>query len=483
VKNVPIAVYPLNAESLASMPSIIFEGMGELDKATYPSKDAFLKSNCGGAMALQIAHGKLDAYPIPPDQYVANYNAVSLEEMQTKNPKSAAALSEIFSDLSDVLGVCGAFKTVPTEMVLASDLGFPVENLLKIDAPWGGDQTKDAGKEAYLVVCDAPYLINLDESGLPVAYILASDAQKVAMDQVNHNEECSDMGADTADVSVELEMDVGMQAIRELLQHTDKHVRSAAIAAVVAAKKRLALACMTPSVTTEGSTLEEDASSQGSSSSNAAADEWYAKPRADIGAEFVALEPEAIGDDGDACIVETTQSTGIENATQEVEIVIDHLLEDLEVEEPKATAHVSTADLILGIEAREDVNACGDVTVQLSETVAICGATHAYCIGRILIAPQSKQAVEVPALVTVTVVNDGEVAWPKSAAVTLVSGPAYDFQHMELAGIQVGETVEVVLDLSISAIAAGFSRTVWAIVDNATGACLGPILCLEVMQE
>jgi hypothetical protein len=63
-------------------------------------------------------------------------------------------------------------------MVLASDLGFPVKNMLKIEAPWGGDQTKDVGKDAYLVVCDALYLINLDELGLPVAYIMASDAQK-----------------------------------------------------------------------------------------------------------------------------------------------------------------------------------------------------------------------------------------------------------------------------------------------------------------
>jgi hypothetical protein len=183
VKNVPIAVYPLNVESLASMPSLILEGMGELDKATYPNKDAYLKANLGGAMALQVAHGKLDAYPIPADQYTSNYKAVSLEEMQQKNPKNATALSGILGDLSTIPGVCGALKTVPTEMVLASDLGFPLNNLLKIEAPWGGDQTKDAGKDAYLVVCDAPYLINLDELGLPVAYTTAVDAQKVCEEE------------------------------------------------------------------------------------------------------------------------------------------------------------------------------------------------------------------------------------------------------------------------------------------------------------
>jgi hypothetical protein len=178
VKNVPIAVYPLNAESLASMPPLILEGMGKIDEATYPNKDAYLNTNFGGAMALQVADGKLDAYPIPPEQYRSNYRVVSLEEMQTKNPKNAAALSGILGDLSTIPGVCGALKLVPTEMVLASDLGFPVKDLLKIEAPWGGDQTKHAGKDAYLVVCDAPYLINLEESGLPVAYIVASDARQ-----------------------------------------------------------------------------------------------------------------------------------------------------------------------------------------------------------------------------------------------------------------------------------------------------------------
>jgi hypothetical protein len=177
VKNVPIAVYPLNAESFKSMPSLILEEMGGLDKATYPNKDAYLKANFGGAMALQVAHGKLDAYPIPAHQYESNYNAVSLEEMQTKNPKNATALSAILGDLSTIPGVCGALKTVPTEMILASDLGFLVEDLLKIEAPWGGDQTKDAGKEAWIVACDEPYLINLDESGLPVAYIMAADTE------------------------------------------------------------------------------------------------------------------------------------------------------------------------------------------------------------------------------------------------------------------------------------------------------------------
>jgi hypothetical protein len=174
VKSVPTVVYPLDEASLAAMPALLLAELGTFDKAMHSDKEAFLKANIGGAVALQVAFGKLDAYPIPPDQYLSNYKVVSLEEVSTKNKNDAEALSRILGDLSTIPGVCGALKMVPTDMVLASDVGFRVEDLLTIEAPWGGEHTKDAGTEAYLVVCDAPYLINLDESGLPTAYIPAA---------------------------------------------------------------------------------------------------------------------------------------------------------------------------------------------------------------------------------------------------------------------------------------------------------------------
>jgi hypothetical protein len=171
VKNVPIAVYPLDEASLSAMPSLLLAEIGALDQATYGDTETFLKANFGGVVALQVAFGKLDAYPIPPDQYVSNYKSVSLQEVLTKNISAAEGLSRILGDLNTIPGICGVLKIVPTEMVLASDIGFKVEDLLTIEAPWGGEQTKAAGTEAYLVACDAPYLINLNETGLPVAYI------------------------------------------------------------------------------------------------------------------------------------------------------------------------------------------------------------------------------------------------------------------------------------------------------------------------
>jgi len=172
VKNMPITIYPIPDEkSLTSLPGIIVQQMGQLDQATYGDKDAYLRSNIGGAMALQVAHDALDAYPIPPDQFASNYKVVSLEEMQEKNPKAAQALCTILGDLSSIPGVCGALKTVPTEMVLASALNFPIKDRLVIEAPWGGEQVKDAGTDAYLVHAKEPYMTNLDKNGLPVAYI------------------------------------------------------------------------------------------------------------------------------------------------------------------------------------------------------------------------------------------------------------------------------------------------------------------------
>mmetsp|Transcript_51848 Transcript_51848/g.112408 ORF Transcript_51848/g.112408 Transcript_51848/m.112408 type:complete len:164 (-) Transcript_51848:70-561(-) len=156
---------------MIQVPSMVVEKLGELDDAQYGDKMAFLRSNIGGAIALQVAHKQLDAYPIPPDAYSTNYQQVALNVVQEKNAEIWTALCAIMGDLSLIPGLAGAIKMVPTEMIVASKLGFALEERLIIEAPWGGEQTKPAGKDAFLVFAAQPYLINLDEKGLPVAYV------------------------------------------------------------------------------------------------------------------------------------------------------------------------------------------------------------------------------------------------------------------------------------------------------------------------
>lgn len=139
---------------------------------------------------------------------------------------------------------------------------------------------------------------------------------------------------------------------------------------------------------------------------------------------------------------------------------------------------------MLGIEAYEDVAARGDVTAQLLDAVESCGASHAYCVGRIVLTSIDNAAsVKVPACAKVVIINDGDAPWPETAAVTIAFGPDYEFPQMNLGALQVGEAAEIVMDLVVPASTLNPTRSVWAIIDTANGALLGPILCFEVMHE
>jgi len=144
---------------------------------------------------------------------------------------------------------------------------------------------------------------------------------------------------------------------------------------------------------------------------------------------------------------------------------------------------VSTTGFQCGPEASEDASARGDVTSELADVVAASGATQMYRIGRIVMPPMGDTAIAVPTCAKLVIVNDGEAPWPETAALTSAFGPCYEFPHMDLGAVQAGEAVEIVMDLSVAAASTGASRSAWAIIDSATGALLGPILCFEVLQS
>jgi hypothetical protein len=156
----------------------------------------------------------------------------------------------------------------------------------------------------------------------------------------------------------------------------------------------------------------------------------------------------------------------------------------LPIPDKRASAKVLHAeDLMLGVEATEDTGARGDCTAELASIVNACGATQAYRIGRMVMAPMGNASVTVPACASVVIKNDGEVPWPETAAVALACGASYDFAHMDLGALQPGEVAEIVMDLSVPATSEGCSRSVWAVIDSATGELLGPVLCFEVVQQ
>lgn len=155
-----------------------------------------------------------------------------------------------------------------------------------------------------------------------------------------------------------------------------------------------------------------------------------------------------------------------------------------EVETPlpaPCAAILKSSALILGIEAVEDMGARGDITSAMQDVVSATGAQQAYCIGRMVMA--TSDSAPVPACAKFVVVNNGQVAWPETAAITLVAGHSYDFQHLQLGALQAGEAAEIVMDLTVPREAStAAARSVWGIVDTATTALLGPLAIFEVIH-
>lgn len=180
-------------------------------------------------------------------------------------------------------------------------------------------------------------------------------------------------------------------------------------------------------------------------------------------------------------VVLANDQTAIEQ-TENEEVCVNSALE---VNSKMSARILDSVDLVLGVEAYEDATVRGDVTSgRFADVMASYGATQAYHVGRIVITvADDDAALKVPACAQITIINNGEVPWPETSAIAIVDGPDYDFPHMQLSALQVGETAEVVMDLTVPASTLNPTQSVWAIIDAATNTMLGPIVCFEVAHE
>jgi hypothetical protein len=142
---------------------------------------------------------------------------------------------------------------------------------------------------------------------------------------------------------------------------------------------------------------------------------------------------------------------------------------------PSAMA-VSSAELVLGIEADEDSSARGDVTQAFAQDAEVLatGARQVFCIGSIKLPVGN---VAVPASATAIVINNGQVPWPEAASVVSLAGESFGFSQMPLGAVNPGEDAEIVLDLLVSPRSEPCTeRSTWGIINAATGESLGLIL-------
>eukprot|EP00929_Paragymnodinium_shiwhaense_P049274 TRINITY_DN24866_c0_g2_i1.p1 TRINITY_DN24866_c0_g2~~TRINITY_DN24866_c0_g2_i1.p1 ORF type:complete len:777 (-),score=241.12 TRINITY_DN24866_c0_g2_i1:153-2483(-) len=148
------------------------------------------------------------------------------------------------------------------------------------------------------------------------------------------------------------------------------------------------------------------------------------------------------------------------------------------VPEPSAFVQ-TTAELVLGIEAQEEEAARGDCTAEVSGAIAAIGATQAFRMGRMLLPTGDGPAA--PACAKIIVVNDGKVAWPEQAVLTIVGGDAFGFPHLALGALNPAEAAMLTLELLVPrSQTQNMSRSTWAIMDGSSGRCLGPVLFFEV---
>ena len=171
VKDMPIFAYRI-PRSIDDVPAFIKDKLGEVDQATY-TQEYFDKLQ-GGVVILQLNGDQTDFYPIRAETFNENYTLVGVEEVSTKNQKLTDGFSKV-SEMETIVNgdpnFIGVLKTKAVNMIRMSMLGFDIDSEVTIESPWGGDQVKPIGSDAYLVFGDEHYLINLDPDGLPIGYL------------------------------------------------------------------------------------------------------------------------------------------------------------------------------------------------------------------------------------------------------------------------------------------------------------------------
>lgn len=173
VKDSPFLAYQIKSDRIEDVPEEIRKIL--LASGKVNEVQAYLRENVGSAIALQVNNGKADFYIIGKEVFDSKYTAVPLDDVGQKNQ---AYLDDIKKKIPSTLkkgseNLIAVLKTTPTEMVRMSDLGFPINKTVIIEAPWGS-QVKPAGSDAYVTWDTAKkryYMVVAGADGNPFNYV------------------------------------------------------------------------------------------------------------------------------------------------------------------------------------------------------------------------------------------------------------------------------------------------------------------------
>lgn len=175
MKDLPILGFRNSGVPRSQLPSYIHQLLGNVDAIDY--SDEALAANAGSVFAIQAKGTALDVYMISISTFQSDYREVPVSDVEEKNRKVWNAVQNYpalaSALLTDSVHFVGALKTVSVAMTRMSDLGYSVDHEITIEGPWG-DQTKPAGKDAFLVwdtSASQYYMVNSESNGLPIGYI------------------------------------------------------------------------------------------------------------------------------------------------------------------------------------------------------------------------------------------------------------------------------------------------------------------------
>lgn len=181
IKDAPVLAFRLSG-SVTDIPATIANKLGVVDQTGYTQEFLDLVAN-GGAIMLQMNGDTPDFYPVKREVFEQNYKIVSVADVRTKNSKLMGQISGVegMKDITEAgnANLVGALRTRPTNMIKMSEVGYPVEAEVQIEAPWGGTQTKPAGQDAYLVLeadKNQYYMVNTDANANPISYVPSDSA-------------------------------------------------------------------------------------------------------------------------------------------------------------------------------------------------------------------------------------------------------------------------------------------------------------------
>lgn len=182
IKDAPTYAIKITSENWSTLPTMLKElgvEIGTFDLTKYPKG---LEPYIGSVVNLQISKGKVDAYPVALNIFKKSYASIPNNEVaqRSANYASQMAATQLGARLSD-FEVVSILRTEPTEMILMSQAGYDISSVARIQAPWGGTQTKPAEKDAHLAILrnldgsiKEVYVVQIDEvTGLPQNYIVA----------------------------------------------------------------------------------------------------------------------------------------------------------------------------------------------------------------------------------------------------------------------------------------------------------------------